>query len=89
MTTIKIREVDKRRFDKLQHEYIVLYGKKISQQELFSMILDYVERNKEDFFKIRFSKLSEEDIKKYRELQEDWGVETREEEIDSIIYDIH
>lgn len=87
MTTIKVRDVDKRKFDKLQHEYIALHGKKINQQELFSMIIDYVERLKDDFFRVKVSTLSEEEIKKFRELQQDWGVETKEEEIDSMVYE--
>ena len=89
MTTIKVREPDKRRFDRLQHEYIAVSGEKITQQELFSRILDYIEKSKEEFFKVKISRLSEEEVKKFRKLQEDWGVETREEEIDSIVYDIH
>ncbi len=88
MTTIKVREPDKRRFDKLQHEYIVVSGEKITQQELFSKILDYIEESKDKFLKVKISKLSDDEIKKFRRLQEDWGIETKEEEIDSIVYDI-
>ncbi len=87
MTTIKVRDSDKRRFDKLQHEYIALHGEKINQQELFSMIIEYVEKLKDDFLRVRISSLSEEEIKKFRQLQKDWGVETREEEIDLILYE--
>ena len=87
MTTIKVREVDKRKFDRLQHEYIALHGEKINQQELFSMIMDYVERLKNDFLRVKVSRLSEEEIKKFRELQQDWCVETKEEEIDSMLYE--
>ncbi len=89
MTTIKVREPDKRRFDKLQHEYIAVSGEKITQQELFSKILDYIEQTKDEFFKVKISKLSDDEIRKFRMLQEDWGVETKEEEIDSVVYDIH
>ena len=87
MTTIKIRDLDKRRFDRLQHEYIAVSGVKITQQELFSKILDYIEKSKDAFFKVKISKLSEKEIKKFRKLQENWDVETKEEEIDSIVYD--
>jgi len=88
MTTIKVRGLDKRRFDRLQHEYIAVSGEKITQQELFSKILDYIEESKDKFFNVKISKLSDDEIKKFRSLQEDWGVETKEEEIDSIVYDI-
>ena len=88
MTTIKVRDLDKKRFDRLQHEYIAVSGEKITQQELFSKILDYIEESKDEFFKVKISKLSDDEIKKFRRLQEDWGIETKEEEIDSIVYDI-
>lgn len=88
MTTIKVRDLDKRRFDRLQHEYIAVSGEKITQQELFSRILDYIEESKDKFLKVKISKLSDDEIKRFRKLQEDWGVETEEEEIDSIVYDI-
>ncbi len=87
MTTIKVRDVDKRKFDRLQHEYMALHGEKINQQELFSMIIDYIERLKDDFLKVKVSRLSEEEVKKFRKLQQDWGIETKEEEIDSVVYE--
>jgi hypothetical protein len=87
MTTIKVRDADKRKFDRLQYEYMALHGEKINQQELFSRILEYVELSKEDFFKVKISNLNEEEIKKFRELQKDWGVETKEDEIDSMLYE--
>ena len=86
MTTIRVREIDKRKFDRLHHEYMALHGEKINQQELFSMIIDYVERLKDDFLRVKVSKLGEKEIKKFKKLQKDWGVETREEEIDSVVY---
>ena len=64
-----------------------MHGKKINQQELFSMIIDYVERLKNDLLRVKVSMLSEEEIKKFRKLQQDWGVETKEEEIDSMVYE--
>jgi len=88
MTTIKVRDADKRKFDRLQHEYIALHGEKINQQELFSKIIEYIEKLKNDFLKVKVSTLSEEEIKKFRELQQDWGVKTEEKEIDSIVYNV-
>ena len=64
-----------------------MHGKKINQQELFSMIIDYVERLKNDLLRVKVSMLSEKEIKKFRKLQQDWGVETKEEEIDSMVYE--
>ena len=88
MTTIRVREIDKRKFDRLHHEYMALHGEKINQQELFSIIMDYVEKLKDDFLRVKVSRLSEEEIERFRKLQKDWGVKTEEEEIDSMLYEI-
>lgn len=42
-TSIKVRGEDKRDFDRLQSEFTLRFGKKITQQELFSRIIELVE----------------------------------------------
>jgi len=84
---IKINEKDKHIFDMLQAELTLKAGKKITQQELFSQLIEFVRSRKDNFFG-RLSKLplSEKEKKKIRSLQTDWGVETSEEEIDFVVY---
>jgi len=41
---------DKQLFDMLQAELMLKTGKKITQQELFSSIIEYVRSRKENFF---------------------------------------
>jgi len=85
-TSIKVREEDKKEFERLQSELSLRFGKKITQQELLSRIIELVKDSKEDFIHVSILPLSEEEIEKIRKLQSDWGVETIEEEIDDILY---
>ena len=86
---IKIHEKDKHIFDLLQAELTLKTGKKMTQQELFSELIEFVRSRKDNFFG-RLSKLplSEKEKKKIRNLQSDWGVETSEEEIDFVVYGV-
>ena len=86
---IKIHEKDKHIFDMIQAELTLKTGKKITQQELFSQLIEFVRSRKDNFFG-RVSKLplSEKEKNKIRSLQCDMGVETSEEEIDLIVYGV-
>lgn len=87
---IKIHEKDKRIFDMLQAELTLKTGKKITQQELFSKIIEFARSRKDSFFGRAFDHLplSEKEIKKFKQLQSDWGVETEESEIDRTLYGV-
>jgi hypothetical protein len=84
---IKIHEKDKHIFDMLQAELTLKTGKKITQQELFSWLIEFVRSKKDNFFG-RLSKLplSEKEKKKIRSIPTDMGVKTSEEEIDLVVY---
>jgi hypothetical protein len=84
---IKIQEKDKHIFDMLQAELTLKTGKKITQQELFSWLIEFARAKKDNFFgKLSKLPLSEKEKKKIRSLSSDWGVETNEEEIDMVVY---
>jgi len=86
-TSIKVREKDKKEFGRLQSELTLRFGEKITQQELFSRIIELVEHSKESFLNVCILPLSEEKIEKIRGLQSDWSVVTSEKEIDEILYE--
>ncbi len=86
-TSIKVRGEDKKDFDRLQSELTLRFGKKITQQELFSRIIELVGDAKEIFIKGVYLPLSEGEIEEIRKLQSDWGIVTSEEEIDEILYE--
>jgi|GEM_PF-1332056 len=83
-TSIKVREKDKKEFSRLQSELTLRFGEKITQQELFSRIIELVEDSKESFLNVCILPLSEEEIEEIRGLQSDWSVVTSEKEIDKI-----
>jgi hypothetical protein len=86
---IKVHEKDKRIFDMLQAELTLKTGKKMTQQELFSGIIEFARTKKETFFGRLFKlPLSEKEIKKIKSLQSDWGVITTEKDIDVTVYGI-
>lgn len=86
---IKIHEKDKNIFDMLQAEFTLKTGKKITQQELFSKLIEFVRSRKDNFFgRVSRLPLSEKEKKKIRSLQSDWGVVTSEEEIDLVVYGV-
>jgi hypothetical protein len=84
---IKIHEKDKDIFDMLQAELTLKTGKKITQQELFSWLIEFA-RSKKDIFFGKLSKLplSEKEKKKIRSIPADLGFETSEDEIDLVVY---
>lgn len=86
-TSIKVEEVDKEEFERLQSELTLKFGRVITQQELFSRIIKFAGDPEEVIINVSVLPLSGGEIEKIRKLQSDWGVVTSEEEIDEILYD--
>ena len=86
-TSIKVEEVDKKKFERLQSELTLKFRVEITQQELFSRIIKLVSDSEEVIINESLLPLSGAEIEKIRKLQSDWGVVTSEEEIDEILYD--
>nr|MDO8079511.1 hypothetical protein [Candidatus Freyarchaeota archaeon] len=88
-TSVKISEESKHILEAIQARIILKTGRKFSQQELLDMIVKSFEGRDEELIKllgiVRFP-LSPEEIERLMEIPEDWGVETREEEIDRSLY---
>ena len=85
--SIKVRKKDKQKFDTLQAEFTLKTGKKITQQELFSEIIEFATSRKDSFFGRLFNlPLSDQEISAFKQLQSDWGIVTEESEIDMVLY---
>ena len=85
--SIKVRKKDKHIFDMLQAEFTLKIGKKITQMELFSEIIEFARSRKDSFFgRLLNLPLSEKEIETLRRFQSDWDVVTEESEIDRILY---
>ena len=91
-TSVKISESGKRTLEKLQAKLVLACGKKVSQQELLDMIVEAsAEREKELIQRITGVKLplSPSEIERLLEVPTDWGVETKEEELNKYLYGSH
>ncbi|MHA1169563.1 MAG: hypothetical protein ACTSRU_17185 [Candidatus Hodarchaeales archaeon] len=89
-TTIKINDDTKARFDKLKAKIFLETGKKLTQQEILELLLEVAEDGEEEIM-LRLSGItfppSEEDRKKFRLLQKDFGFDTSKVDQDKIIYE--
>ncbi|MGQ9468705.1 MAG: hypothetical protein ACUVTD_02600 [Nitrososphaerales archaeon] len=86
---MKISEEGKRILDSLQAKLVLATGKKISQQELLNMIMKFSAGREEELIKMLAGvklPLSQKDIEALMNIPIDWGVETKEEEIDEYLY---
>lgn len=88
-TSVKLSKQDKERLERLQALATLKTGWKVTQQELLSaLIREALERG--DEFLDRAYKASvpmpDQEYEKILSLVEDWGVETRWDEVDRILY---
>lgn len=88
-TSVKISGESKRLLDILQAKLVITTGKKISQQELLDKLMKFSTEREDELFRlitgIRLP-LPPKKIEELMEMPTDWGVETREEEIDIHLY---
>jgi len=89
-TTIKIDDVTKSRFDKLQARILVETGKKLTQQEILELLLEHAEKDEEEII-LRLSGIkfppSTEERERILSLQCDFGFDTSMVNEDKIIYE--
>ncbi len=88
-TSVKISGECKRLLDRLQARLIIATGRKVSQQELLDTMVRLSAEREDELFKLIAGvrlPLSPEEVEKLMKLPTDWGVETREEEIDIHLY---
>jgi len=88
-TAVKMDEEAKSRLEELQAEIKLRTGKKMTQQEILSRLLEDAYESKSEFvdsFRETKVPLSEAEIERMNEGTFDSGTETREEDIDDILY---
>jgi len=86
---VKISGESKRLLDILQARLVIVTGKKISQQELLDRLMKFSTEREDEFFGLITGvrlPLPPEEIEELMDMPTDWGVETREEEIDIHLY---
>ena len=84
-TSVKMRDVDKRRLDRLQGALTLRSGRKVSQEELLSWLLNMGERNQEQLYADGPKPMTEKEITAMSRLSVRTGIRTREEEIDAAV----
>ena len=88
-TAVKIDGEAKSKLEELQAEIRLKTGKKVTQQELLSELIDTATDSSSEFvdsFRDSNSKLTEAEIEQFNKGRFNSGVETCEEDIDDILY---
>lgn len=88
-TAVKMDEETKSRLEELQAEIKLKTGKKVTQQEILSRLIDTAVESKSGFIDLfRDSKISltDEELERFHEGRIASGEETAEEDIDRILY---
>ena len=86
--SIKISEKAKHLLDAIQARITLATGKKYSQQELLDMIIESSGDKKEEIIRrlTKVQPLSKKEIDALKKLSVDWGIHTKEEDIDHKLY---
>jgi len=88
-TAVKMDEDSKSILEELQAEIKLRTGKKVTQQDIMANLLEDAYESKSEFvdsFRETKVPLSEAEIERMNEGTFDSGTETREEDIDDILY---
>ena len=88
-TTVRVRDEDKQKLERLRALATCSSGSKVTQEEILGLLLNDALSRGEGFFAEAFGPklpLSDDNFKKIMRLVTDWGVETSSEEIDETLY---
>lgn len=88
-TTVRVRDEDKEKLERLRARAILSSGAKVTQEELLGHLLDQALSRGESFLADIFGPklpLSDREFEKVKGLISDWGVETSSQDIDQILY---
>jgi len=90
VTTVKLSDKAKRKLDILQAEIFLSSSRNISKQHLLEKIIDLSTEEKEKLLAILVSEinypLTDQEIQSIIKSSRNWGVETKEEDIDKSLY---
>jgi hypothetical protein len=88
-TSVKLSEMDKRKLEKLQALVTVKTSKKVTQQEILSRLITKATEEVDAFVYETFQRtvsMPDDMYGRWLSLTSDWGVRTRWDEIDKIVY---
>jgi hypothetical protein len=88
-TAVKMDADAKSKLEELQAEIKLKTGKKVTQQEILTQLIESAIESRSEFvdsFRDAETALTEEEIRRFNEGQISSGLETDEEDIDEILY---
>ena len=88
-STVRVRDEDKEKLEKLRALATLASCEKITQEELLGVLLDDALSHGESFLTEAFGErrpVFEKEFERILGLVSDWGVETSPEEIDRVLY---
>lgn len=90
VTTVKLSKNAKIKLDRLQAEIFLSSSKNLSKQQLLEKIIDLSTKSKEKLLaelnlEVKYP-LKKKDIQALLSGSNDWGIETKEEDLDKILY---
>jgi hypothetical protein len=87
--SVKLSEEAKTLLDKAQARVTLATGRKITQQELLEAMIEFSSRREDQLIEEtveNIGPLSSDELDQLMSEPTDWGVETREDEIDKTLY---
>ncbi|SMO80068.1 hypothetical protein [Halorubrum cibi] len=88
-TAVKMEADAKSKLEELQAEIKLKTGKKVTQQEILTQLIESAIESRSEFidsFRDVETALTEEEIRRFNEGKTSSGLETTEEDIDEILY---
>ncbi len=89
-TTVRIRDEDKEKLERLRVLVTLSSGAKVTREQLLGLLINHALSRGEVFVVENFGPnlpLSDKEFEKVKGLISDWGVETSSQQIDLVLYD--
>ena len=86
-TTIKVKDKTKLDLENLRAEILLMSNIKLTMDELQDYLISFAIDNKESFFDYMMKKFKRKNYEKMKEAIKDWGIDTSNIDVDSVIYD--
>ena len=87
VTTIKVKDKTKLNLENLRAEILLKSNTKLTLEELQDYLISFAIDNKELFFEYVMKNFKRKNYEKMKEAIKDWGVDTSNINVDSVVYD--
>ena len=87
VTTIKVKDKTKLDLENLRAEILLKSNIKLTLEELQDYLISFAIDNKESFFEYVMKNFKRKNYENMKEAIKDWGIDTSNIDVDSVIYD--